>query len=150
MNDPADSSRWELLRDVLRFQLKLLADALRDLLLSPISLIVAFAGIILPGDNPRRYFDQLLRLGRRSERWINLFGAFRDPVGLDEWARRVEARIVEQYERGGMTASAKNAIDRTLDSVQHSIGTIQRSATDGLKKIGPPPPPDEDGSAKSE
>jgi hypothetical protein len=120
-------SRWELLRDVLVFQLKLGLDATRDVVLAPLSLAAAVLDLLTgEADGAGRRFYQVLLLGRRSERWIGLFGAA-DRVepesgeasarGVDAAVARVEARLVEQYARGGVTAQAKDAIDRALDGV---------------------------------
>ena len=56
-------SRLQLLWDVTIFQFKLLFDGSRDLLLSPLSIISAVIGLLAGGDEPDRYFRQLLRLG---------------------------------------------------------------------------------------
>ena len=124
--------RWGLLRDLLVFQAKLAFDGLRDLLLSPISLIAAIADLLARGERPGRYFYDLMHLGRRSDAWINLFGAgdrllpreaLREPErpeGVDRVFDRLEERIVEQYRKGGATASAKRAVDRALDTVQRA------------------------------
>ncbi len=67
--------RWTLIRDLAVFQVKLLFDGFRDLLLLPISLIAGFVSLIKGGRTPSSEFYDLLKLGRRSEHWINLFGA---------------------------------------------------------------------------
>src|SRR5690606_6143806 len=71
------TERWPLIRDVLVFQGKLLVGGLRDLVLLPVSLIVGIVSIIGTGKGspPGREFYDLLHAARRSERWINLFGA---------------------------------------------------------------------------
>jgi hypothetical protein len=139
MSDAASRSerRWELIRDVLVFQVKLAIDALRDVLLSPLSL--AAAALDLLSDRPGRRFRALLALGRESEIRIDLFGAARGggtraesaggrpgageaPLTIDAVAGRIERLVVEQYERGGLTASAKDAIDRALDSIARKPG----------------------------
>jgi hypothetical protein len=43
-----------------------------------------------------------------------------DPVSIDAFVARFERTVVEQYERGGVTASAKAAIDRSLDAIGRS------------------------------
>lgn len=123
-------TRWGLLRDLVAFQAKLALDGLRDLLLSPISLIAAVVGLLTGGERPGRYFYDLMHLGRRSDGWINLFGAgdrTPPPEGLPEPGQtkgvdavfdRLEERIVERVDRGGAMASAKRAVDRALDTVQ--------------------------------
>lgn len=119
--------RWQFLRDVLVFQLKLLMDGLRDLLMSPVSIVAALVGVIVNRDEPGEYFYRALRFGKLSERWINLFGAaYSRPGqkggsrGADEWFQRIENILVEQHGRGGMTAQAKQAIDRALDGLHQS------------------------------
>ena len=123
-----EPERWELIRDVLAFQAKLVIDGLRDVLLSPISIAAALAGVLLGGDRPGRYFYELLRVGRRSDDWINLFGtrvtgdAIEDHEGrVDSYFDRIEDALLQQVARGGITASAKEALDRALDSVQETI-----------------------------
>ena len=123
-------SRWELIRDVLVFQLKLGIDALRDVALVPISLVAAVVDLATGGDRPENFYE-VVRLGRRSERWINLFGTVDPPEeqddlpSLDSLVGQVERLVVEQYERGGVTASAKEAIDRSLDRISH-VGETRR------------------------
>ena len=125
---PVEPERWELIRDVLVFQVKLVIDGLRDVLLSPISIGAALAGIALGGERPGRYFYDLLRMGRESDDWINLFGtrttgdALEGHAGrVDTYFDRIEDALVEQVARGGITASAKEALDRVIDSVQETI-----------------------------
>jgi hypothetical protein len=122
-------TRWELIRDVLVLQVKLAVDAIRDLVLSPVSIVAGILDLLAGGERPGRLFYSVLLAGRRSERIINLFGdadrvqprppgpASADPAALDVLVARVERMLVEQVERGGMTASAKAAIDRSLDAL---------------------------------
>ncbi len=129
LENPGGPDRWTLIRDVAVFQVKLLFDGFRDLLLLPISLIAGFASLIKGGRNPSSDFYDLLRVGRRSERWINLFGAAshlhgppsdedRFPVeDVDEMVSRVESYVVDEYRRGGVTAQAKERLDKALDLV---------------------------------
>lgn len=64
-----------MLRDVLVFQFKLLVDALRDVVLSPLTLAAAMLDLALVGRQPPRFFRGLLRIGQRSEEWIDLWAA---------------------------------------------------------------------------
>jgi hypothetical protein len=122
--------RWTLIRDVLVFQCKLVVDGFRDLVLLPISLIVAIVSMIGKGPSPGSEFYDLLRLARRSERWINLFGAIekREPGAtddepaatqdLDALVSRVETFLMDEYRRGDVTAQAKARMDAALASVR--------------------------------
>jgi hypothetical protein len=121
INDPG---RWALMRDVTVFQGKLALDALRDLALSPISIGAAILGLVRDKHEPGKYFYPLMNTGKRSDTVINLFGAA-DNAGLDasthndpsvdELIKRFEGIIVKEYETGGMTAQAKEAIDKAID-----------------------------------
>ena len=125
--EPADT-RWKLIRDVAVFQVKLAADALRDLALSPVSLVAAALDLLTRGEQPGRRFYDVVRTGRRTEEWINLFGAdhsdksFEEPspASLDALVARVEELVVGDHERGGVSASVKNTVDRSLDAITGS------------------------------
>lgn len=133
--------RWTLIRDVAVFQIKLLFDGFRDLLLLPISLIAGIVSLVKGGREPSSEFYDLLRIGRRSERWINLFGAAshlhgppsdedRFPVeDVDEMVSRVESYVVDEYRRGGVTAQAKERLDKALDLL-HRKARRQKSGED--------------------
>jgi len=121
-------SRWEFLRDVAVLQLKLVVDGLRDLILVPASLIVAMVSLVRGGADTGREFYELLQYGKRSEELIDLFGALNkrglEPENdkrldsIDEIADRIEAFIVHEYNKGGVTHKAKQRLDRALDALQ--------------------------------
>ena len=123
-------NRWILIRDVSVLQVKLIVDGLRDLLLVPVSIAAGVLSLIRRGDRPGTEFYDLLRAGRRSERWINLFGAAERVHGpasgdetspiedIDEIVARVESFIVEEYKDGGVTRQAKDRLDKALDILQ--------------------------------
>jgi hypothetical protein len=125
-----ESGRWTLIRDLLVFQCKLIADGFRDFLLLPVSLIAGLISLLGKGPNPGPEFYDLLQLGRRSERWINLFGALDTKTGpasdrdkaegkdFDDLVSRVESFLVEEYRKGGVTAQAKQRLDDALDLLQ--------------------------------
>ncbi|MFQ5698220.1 MAG: hypothetical protein ACE5IL_08045 [Myxococcota bacterium] len=131
----------------MEFQLKLALDGVRDLLLSPLSLIAFVADLISRREPPSHYFYDLLHLGRRTDHWIHLFGAAdrvaapQVPMSATEEQRvdallgRVERAIVDQYERGGVTAQAKETLDRLLDRIQPA------GAHDPDSSDRDPPPP---------
>jgi hypothetical protein len=134
--------RWTLIRDLAVFQVKLLFDGFRDLLLLPISLIAGFVSLIKGGRTPSSEFYDLLKLGRRSEHWINLFGAAshlhgpateedRFPVeDVDEMVSRVESYVVDEFRRGGITAQAKERLDKALDLVHKKTRRQQKMEDD--------------------
>ena len=127
-------SRGSLIRDVAAFQLKLVLDGLRDALLVPVSLFVALFDVLGVGPRAGRQFYALLEWGRQTEAWINLFGAAdhlrgttsSPQPGVDALVDRLERLVVEEYERGGITAAAKDAVGRALAGREE-----RRRPTDG-------------------
>ena len=123
--------RWTLIRDVAVLQVKLVVDGLRDLILVPASLIAGVASLIGgDGKHPGPQFYRLLGVGKRSEHWINLFGAHRhspdgvaserefNDASIDDIIGRVESFVVDEYQRGGVTAQAKARLDSVLKSIR--------------------------------
>lgn len=139
--------RWRLVRDLAVFQAKLVVDGLKDLVLSPVSLVAALVGLLLDRREPGRSFYAVLRWGHGFDRWVNLFGASQRALppapetqangpmispslspgpgpaassgdGLDAYVTKLERVLVEQYRRGGLTAKAKDAIDQAIDGLQ--------------------------------
>lgn len=136
--ETAPPSRWAFIRDVAVFQGKLVIDGLRDLVLVPLSLAAAIIGMLAEPKDPGKKFYEVVALGRRSERWINLFGAARSSHpeefagedadhGVDDLIAMLELRIVEQNARGGITAQARRAVDGAIDRLTDTLGTSRRS-----------------------
>lgn len=121
-------SRWDLIRDAVVFQVKLVVDGMRDLILLPVSVVAALMSLLHSGDRAGSEFYRLVALGKRTEKWINLFGAAEhlpEPSdddafagqSLDKLVGKVESMVREQYDKGGVTAQAKEAIDSVLDTL---------------------------------
>lgn len=121
MNDEQQSPRIRLIRESATLQLKLLADGFRDALLIPVSLIATVLGLLRGGEDCDLEFRRVIKLGRRSERWINLFGHqrpldMRHPAGsMDRILAEAEAIVVEQYKKG---KSAKEAREAVRDAIR--------------------------------
>ncbi|ABS63814.1 hypothetical protein Plav_2200 [Parvibaculum lavamentivorans DS-1] len=130
-NEPS-VTRWVLLRDVAVFQGKLVLDSVKDILLSPVSLGAAVISLFnREGETGRQFYDTL-HAARRVEDWINKYGDAdrvpppdfaikREGESVDGLVYRLEELVKRQYERGGLTASAKEAIDRALDAVHEKL-----------------------------
>ncbi len=116
-----DKSRLQLVLDVFVFQFKLAADGLRDVLLSPLSLIAALMGLIAGGDDPYRYFRDLLRFGRRTEIWINLFGYRKHSGTSDELIAPIKAKVMSEAQTNPWLSKAGGELNRTLDTVGERI-----------------------------
>ena len=127
---PLDSRT--LIRDVAVFQFKLIVDGLRDVVLVPASFIAGLVSLVSSKDGvPGSQFYQLLGVGKQSEHWINLFGALenappdmerREPFGdtdMDKVLGRIEAFVIDEEKRGGMTAQARERLEKTLRGLQN-------------------------------
>jgi hypothetical protein len=114
--EPKDKSETRVmtltaLRHVLVFQVKLAADALRDFVMSPLS-VIAFA--IDVARKPRienSLYLRLMLLGRRTDRAINLFdehkdaGAFSIDRAADELEELVRRSAAEKTARDHESSS---------------------------------------------
>ena len=122
MSETKPSKRGTLIRNTVVFQLKLMADGFRDLLLLPISLIAALIGLLRGGDEPEREFNQVIEVGRDSEQWINLFGNHDVPdntnvtTSIDALFSKVEETLKQQYLAAGTSAKAQAEIDEALQA----------------------------------
>lgn len=126
-----ETDRWTMLRDLAVLQVKLVVDGLRDLILVPASLIAGIISLMSGSDGkPGPQFYHLLGLGKQTEQWIDLFGAFRNAppdlerlepfpdARMDDIVSRIETFVIDEHARGGMTAQAKERFDKALDAMQ--------------------------------
>ena len=117
--------RWQFFRDVLVFQVKLALDAMRDVILVPISIGAALLDLVSSGKGTGQNFYRVFAMGKRTDIWINLFDTYGNQeespeaanTTVDSLVAQLEALLVEQHDRGGLTATAKVTIDRALDRI---------------------------------
>lgn len=137
MNDTQGVRRSALLREAVVFQLKLVADGLRDFVLVPVSFIAAIAGLLRGGDEVDREFRQVIELGRQSEQWINLFGNHQPATSdgpeasLDSLLHRAEEVVREQTRKGGISESAARSIGRAIRAAQQTAQRKQSAPPEG-------------------
>ena len=122
MDDKIDvpQSRANLVWATLVFQAKLIVDGLRDLVLVPISLVAAVFGLIAGGSEPGRYFEQVLRFGRRTEAWINLFGR-RGQGTSDDLISPIKDRVFQEAGANPWLQKAGSKVNRSLDHVNEAV-----------------------------
>jgi hypothetical protein len=124
--------RRTLIRDVAVFQFKLIVDGLRDLVLVPVSLIAGIVSFVSARDDvPGSQFYELLEVGKQSEHWIDLFGALRNAPrevrnrvrfpeeSMDQILDRIETFVIDEEKRGGITAQARERLERALRGFQN-------------------------------
>ncbi len=134
-NNPAAPEAYkpgklQLLRDIGLLQLKLIVDGLRDFALVPLSLVAGVISLLSGRKEPGTEFYDLLRYGKRSERWINLFGAIdrldepqkagETEADLDRMMERIETFVVKEYRDGNITSQAKEKLERAIERIQRA------------------------------
>ena len=84
------------LRHLLVFQVKLGADALRDLLMSPVSVLIFVFDVIRKPTLEDSLYLRLMLLGRKSDRMINLFDEHKDAghFTVDQAVEELEELVV--------------------------------------------------------
>ena len=124
MNDTNENPRAKLIREAAVLQLKLLADGIRDAILIPLSLLAALIGLVEGGKDCDEKFRRVVKLGRRSEHWINLFGQ-QPPLGvshpagsMDSILNQVESIVLDQYRKGRTAEETRAAVKEAMKNGQ--------------------------------
>ena len=142
MSDQPRNPREQLLREAFTLQLNLLADGFRDALLIPISMMAAVLGLVRGGAGCDAEFRRVIELGRRSERWINLFGhqpplGVEHPAGsMDKILNQVEAIVMDQYRKGKSGEETREAV---RDALKTQARGEERLGEDGPQGETPDP-----------
>ena len=123
--------RRTLVRDVVVFQFKLIVDGLRDFFLVPVAFFAGLLSFVNTKDGvPGPQFYDLLEVGKQSEHWIDLFGATRNAPpdirsrvrfpeeNMDQILDRIETFVKDEEKRGGITAQARERLERALRGFQ--------------------------------
>ena len=126
-----ETSRLNLIWSVLVFQVKLVVDGLRDFILVPISLIAALLGLLAGGSKPARYYNLVLAFGRRTERWINLFGRQKGTTS-DDLIEPLKERVFRESESNPLFQKASSAVNRSLDQVNEAV---KKTPTEHSSKV---------------
>ena len=88
-------------RHLIFFQIKLFADAVRDLLLSPISIIAFIFDALLKPPVGESLSYKLTQAGRKSDRTINLFGEYTasGEFTIDETVNDLESAVLSELNK---------------------------------------------------
>lgn len=130
--DIAWERRRRIIRDVSRFQLKLMLDALRDLIMSPWSLVAGAIDVLKAGRQEPEHFAEVIQAGRKTEAWIDLWDQGK------EHATAPTASVDQVIER----------LEEALKGAQANPEQLQRLRSwlqqrlDARAGLPPPPPAD--------
>ena len=81
---PTAPSKRVLIRDLLILQLKLVIDAVKDVLLIKVALFAVIFDIVFGRAGRPLLFYNVLRMGERFDLWLNLYGAADAAEGQDD------------------------------------------------------------------
>jgi len=102
MTAPGRRGRGVLLRDLAIFQIKLLLDGLKDVVVSQIALGAAVLDIVFPGPEVGHRFYGVMALAERFDRWLSLYGDGEDaathPDGLFGASRAGSSTLLGRIE----------------------------------------------------
>ena len=142
---PDRNDRWRFVRDVIVFQIKMLLDNLRDLILMPVALGAALIDLLLRGEREGTLFYKVLRWGWHSEKVIDVYSAIENhPLDSFEVGRnytvdgviaRLEDVVTREVQKGGTAASIKSAMDRAIDQIHAGTGGARDAVVRTADKI---------------
>lgn len=123
---------WPHFRRLVVFQVKLYVDALRDLVMSPLSIGAFLIDMVTGKRGEGSAFNRILGLGRQTEKAINLFDQYDkhagDYRGIDTLIDQVEEGLRKEYRDGGVTASARDSIEGALERMRSRTGRNGRES----------------------
>lgn len=137
---PNRDARWQFIRDVAVFEMKLALNNLHNFFQIPLTIAVAAFDLVVKGRTEGERFYKLVEVGRTIDDSIDIYSIInhRDRVlneafTVDAMLAKVEGVIRSEYEKGGTAASIKAAVDRALDGMQAKTGPGAAKAEEAVR-----------------
>lgn len=136
-----------LIKSVAILQLKVLLGAGRDLVLGPTALVAALIDLVMLKQQPPHFYRSVLRLGEKSDEWIDVWSDGRDPgdakrENVDALLARVE-EVVRDPQTGARRARVlKRWAERQLARARQRAAN-QRPRIESASRDARALPPDE-------
>lgn len=137
----ARDARWQFLRDVAVFELKLALNNLHNFIQIPMTLAVALFDLVFKHGKEGSRFYWLVEQGRLIDDHIDIYSiiehrerGLNKDFTVDAVLARVEGVIKREYEKGGTAATVKNAVDRALDEMQARTAPASAKAAEAAEK----------------
>jgi hypothetical protein len=135
------TTRWQFLRDVAVFELKLMLNNFHNFFQVPLTLGVAVFDLVFKHGEDGSRFYWLVEQGRLIDDHIDIYSiidhrerAMNRDFTVDAVLKRLEGVIVREYEKGGTAASVKNAVDRAFDEMQTRTAPASKRAAEATDK----------------
>jgi hypothetical protein len=133
-------TRWKFIRDVAVFEMKLALNNLHNFFQIPLTLAVAVFDLFVRGKTEGERFYKLVEMGRTIDDAIDIYSivehrerSLNKDFTVDAVLGKLEAVIQREYEKGGTTASVKQAVDKALDEMQSHTEVGAAKAADAVK-----------------
>ena len=133
--DPSENlpSKQKLIRDAIVFQVKLVIDGFRDLVLIPVSLIATVLSLLKSGDKAGSEFYDVVAFGKQTDEKINLFGAAIDdgnpddlpPGDVDQVIAEVEAFVSRELQ-GERFSQARQRVGEAMSTLKSQFDKTPR------------------------
>lgn len=112
----ADNKVNDPIRRLILFQFKLVADAVRDLLLSPVSFVCTLIDLVNKNHGKNSYFERLMALGRTTDQKINLFEQHdNDEQTVESVLKQVEELVLKEYKEKQVSKKTYSAIEKLIN-----------------------------------
>lgn len=127
-----NNPRWLLIRESIKFQIKLILDAARDLILSPVGFICTVLDLLLGNGKQEGYFQRLMQWGHSTDHWLNLFGdlpvknepSSAEPIKSNTNDDQTSAADYADETTAERASAITNQVDENLDKLLGKIGTL--------------------------
>jgi hypothetical protein len=136
-----DDARWQFLRDVAVFELKLALNNLHNFFQIPLTLGVAVIDVVFKRKTEGERFYKLVEFGRTIDDSIGIYSiidhrerSMNSDYTVDAVLSRVEGVIKREFEKGGTAASVKAAVDRAMDEMQARTGPAGEKVEEAVKR----------------
>jgi len=114
-NSHSDKNSTHPFRRLVIFQLKLAVDALRDIILSPVSIVCSLIDLAEKRKGKDSYFEKLMLFGRNTEKKINLFEQHQlEETTIDSILNQVEGVVMKEYKDKNLSKKTVSAIEKIL------------------------------------
>ncbi|HJW41062.1 MAG TPA: hypothetical protein VJ476_07515 [Rhizomicrobium sp.] len=135
-------TRWKFIRDVALFEMKLALNNLHNFFQIPLTLAVAVFDLVVRGKSHGERFYKLVEMGRTIDDAIDIYSivehrerSLNKDFTVDAVLGKLEAVIQREYEKGGTTASVKQAVDKALDQMQSHTEVGAAKAAGAVKTV---------------
>lgn len=145
-----ESHRLLTLKNLGIFQFKLMLDAFRDILLSPVAIGCGIIDLLKNNNEEHSYLKRLMAVGHLSDQWLNLF-SYRskkntvetagadltphlvktaDSQTLDEVVDKIEDVIREHIAKDNQSAKSLQAMQQQLKQIHQKLSKANKGNID--------------------